>query len=547
MKHRSITTICLLLPLWVMAQAPFHENDEDYIHLLRRYEIRRGSWLREWHTTQMPMIRYAVVQLAQDSSLFRTPADSWNQQYLLYDNWEWSDSTLRKAGLWKRFYRRPAAAYSYNDAHFSLTLNPVLDLQWGMDNELDQPAYLNTRGLSARGVINRKISFYTYMTDTQARFPLYAQQYVDAYRALPGEGYFKDGWRASPTEYDFLTARGYIQFKLLPSIDIQFGQDRNFVGYGKRSLILSDFSAPYLFLKAITRVGPFQYQNLFAEMVADVDIPDGLRPKKYFAYHHLSARISPRFEIGVFESVVFGRQRGFELHYLNPIIFYRFVEQHVGSPDNVVLGGDFRWIPIKNVAVYGQLVIDELIVREVRSRSGWWGNKQAFQLGLHYIDMLGVPNLDLQLEFNWVRPYTYTQDSLELAYTHYRQPLAHPLGANFYEILGCLRYQPWGRLRMELLGFYALKGEDAPGENWGGNILLDNRTRMQEYNNRMAQGIRVQRRFAELRLSYQLHPNYFVELSHRLRHIEHAIQGERTSQFTALGLRVNAVRRRHEF
>ncbi|GIV39207.1 MAG: hypothetical protein KatS3mg033_1007 [Thermonema sp.] len=556
MKHISLYFwLCCWLPALMpsYAQAPLYDLDEDYTHLLRRYELKGQHWDTLWHYTQLPANRQALLALLQDSSRFVSTADRFNRRYLQRDNWDQSDSLARlyerktDKSFWGHFYRQPAALYSARVPGFRLSVNPVLDFQAGKDSRLNEWTYQNTRGVRLRGTIDDRLSFFTYLTDTQARYPLYVQQYVDATRALPHEGYFKDGDRPSPTTYDFLSARGYIAFRLLPSVEVQFGHDRNFIGYGKRSLILSDFAAPYSFLKITTRVWKVQYQNIFAEMVADVSEADGLRPKKYFAFHHLSTYLTPRLEVGLFESVVFGRQNGFEWHYLNPIIFYRSVEQHVGSPDNVILGGDFRWMPLPRLAIYGQVVIDELIVAEVRSGKGWWGNKQALQLGLHYIDAFGIDNLDLQAEANMVRPYTYTQDTLTKAYTHYRQPLAHPAGANFYELLGIVRYQPLPRWRLEGQLFYRVKGEDGPGENWGGNILLDNRSRMQEYGNRLAQGLRTTTALAELRATYQAYHNLFVEASYLLRRSVQQGDAENHTSFVSVGLRLNAARRRAEF
>lgn len=549
-----LTNYLLFSTLWAgYAQAPLYDLDEDYTHLLRRYELKGKRWDTLWHYSQLPASRQAILSLLQDSSRFTSAADRFNRHYLQKDNWDQSDSLAQlyerktKQGFWGQFYRQPAALYSARVPGFCVVVNPVLDLQVGKDSRLETWTYQNTRGVRLRGTIDRRLSFFTYLTDTQARYPLYVQEYVDRYRALPHEGYFKDGDRPSPTTYDFLTARGYVVFRLLPSVELQFGHDRNFIGYGKRSLILSDFSAPYTFLKLTTRVWKLQYQNLFAEMVADVSEADGLRPKKYFAFHRLSTHLNPRLEVGLFESVVFGRQGGFELHYLNPIIFYRSVEQHVGSPDNAILGGDFRWMALPRLALYGQVVIDELVVSEVRSGKGWWGNKQAVQLGLHYVDVLGIDNLDLQAEVNMVRPYTYTQDTLTKAYTHYRQPLAHPAGANFYELLGALRYQPLPRWRFEGQVFYIVKGEDRRGENWGGNILLDNRTRMQEYGNRLAQGVRSTTTLAELRASYQPYQNVFLEASYLWRQFSQETGTRSHTSFVSVGLRVNAARRRADF
>jgi len=78
----------------------------------------------------------------------------------------------------------------------------------------------------------------------------------------------------------------------------------------------------------------------------------------------------------------------------------------------------------------------------LKYKNGYWANKQALQLGLKSIDVLGVPNLDIQGEVNLVRPFVYTSKDNYSSYTHYNQALAHPLGANFKEIIGIVKYQP---------------------------------------------------------------------------------------------------------
>ena len=51
----------------------------------------------------------------------------------------------------------------------------------------------------------------------------------------------------------------------------------------------------------------------------------------------------------------------------------------------------------------------------------------ALQLGAKYVDAFGINNLDLQLEMNRVRPFTHSHNDSISNYTHYNQPLAHPL------------------------------------------------------------------------------------------------------------------------
>ena len=72
--------------------------------------------------------------------------------------------------------------------------------------------------------------------------------------------------------------------------------------------------------------------------------------------------------------------------------------------------------------------------------NGYWANKQSYQFGVKSFDCFNVKNLFLQGEFNMVRPYMYSHYDGEDNYAHLNQPLAHPWGANFYEIVARAQY-----------------------------------------------------------------------------------------------------------
>ena len=131
------------------------------------------------------------------------------------------------------------------------------------------------------------------------------------------------------------------------------------------------------------------------------------------------------------------------------MIFYRSIEQQNGSFDNSVAGLNFKANVKKQFQVYGQFLLDEFNLTEIRKGSGWWANKFGLQLGAQYVDAFGLKNLDLRLESNRVRPFTYSHRDSVANYTHYNQPLAHPLGANFQEWIGIARYQPTGKLMLQ--------------------------------------------------------------------------------------------------
>ncbi|MEM8969916.1 MAG: hypothetical protein AAGE93_26100, partial [Bacteroidota bacterium] len=226
----------------------------------------------------------------------------------------------------------------------------------------------------------------------------------------------------------------------------------------------------------------------------------------------------------------------------------RAIEQQNGSNGNAMLGLDADWILGRHYTIYAQFLLDELIVGELADNRGWWGNKYALQIGGKYIDAFTISNLDLQLEYNRVRPYTYAHEDLYRAYTHYRQPLAHPLGANLRETVFIARYQPLPRLTLQANLTRVQYGTDTLTSNWGNNVLLDNRTRQQEYDNELGQGIATTLTIGDLTATYQLWHNMFIDLRYLYRLQEaSATNLNQETNFLSFALRVNIDRIRYDY
>ena len=100
-------------------------------------------------------------------------------------------------------------------------------------------------------------------------------------------GYFKY-FKGSLTAFDYWDARGSIDFEFWKYFTVQFGYDKNFIGNGYRTLFLSDYAAPYLFLKLNVRIWKLNYQNILMELTSQHLPGDYLYPKKYAVVHHLS-------------------------------------------------------------------------------------------------------------------------------------------------------------------------------------------------------------------------------------------------------------------
>lgn len=398
---------------------------------------------------------------------------------------------------------------------YSIVVNPLLQFEYGNDNRSNKSTWINTRGFEVKGTLGNRFAFYTAFRENQAVFPAYLDANIRKSRVVPGQGLIRS---FGNNGFDYAYSTAYISYNAMQWFNIQLGNGRNFLGDGYRSLLLSDNAFPNAYLKLTADFWHIKYTALYSQLI---DIRDRVNynlgyDRKYTTIHYLSWAATPRLNISVFDAIIWQAadslgQRGFDLQYLNPVIFLRPVEFSIGSPDNAMMGLNISYILAQSTVVYGQLVIDEFKLKEVTAGNGWWGNKQAFQLGIKSHQAFGIGNLFLQTEFNWVRPYMYTHFSELQNYGHYNQPLAHPWGANFWESVSRLRYnyKRW-YIHNELL--FGLYGDDLNGGNYGHDIYQNYNTRVQDYNNSVGQGLKTEVFFNDLTLSYLLNPAYRLNL-----------------------------------
>ena len=462
-----------------------------------------------------------------------------------------------KKGVFGMLYNNRANFYEVNTDNFTLRANPVLNIQYGKDG--DRTIIRNTRGAEVRGTIDDKIYYYTRITDTQRNFKGFIESTIDKYKAIPGHGTYKN-FQSSVldnfTGYDYFDAEGYVGLDVSKSVALELGHGKHMLGNGMRSLLLSDTGDNYFYVKLNTRIWKLQYQNIWAELnslSSQIVGGDILLPKKYMATHYLAYKPTKKFEIGLFETVIFDRQNQFELQYLNPIILYRVIESGLGSPDNVLLGINSNYTFGGHFQLYGQLVLDELKLDELKAGTGWWANKFGYQLGLKYYNALDIDHLDLQVEYNTVRPYTYTH-GVELpgfpefsnaSYSHQSQPLAHPLGANFKEILASAKYQWSDKLYFQGRAMISKYGEDGVGDTLGNNILIfsgkDNVN--MEFGNETTQGLQTDILMLGFNASYQLMYNYYLDLDFMYRKSDSELSSKVIdTKYIGVGLRVNMGR-----
>lgn len=353
-----------------------------------------------------------------------------------------------------------------NDDYY-IAINPIVDFQVGKDG--DKSTWVNTRGAEVKGTIGDNFAFYSNLRENQAVFPYYITEYVKENKVVPGQG------NARPfkqTGFDYTNASAYIALRPMYWLQSVIGYGKNFIGDGYRSLILSDNAFAYPYIKLTANVWNIQYSCYYTQM-SDKNriLNDKTYARKYTIIHYIDWAVTKRLNLGLFDAIVCrgqddnGIRRGFDFQYINPIIFLRTTDYHAGSsPDNALLGVSASYILGKHTTLYTQFVLDEMTVKEFIGFNGYYANKQSYQFGVKSYNCFGIKNLFLQGEFNLVRPYMYSHWSGESNYAHLNQPLAHPWGGNFYEIIARAQYN-YKRFYFQYKMNYGQWGDDIITEN----------------------------------------------------------------------------------
>ncbi|MGB5418653.1 gliding motility protein RemB, partial [Algibacter sp.] len=399
------------------------------------------------------------------------------------------------------------------------TVDPILDLEFGIESNLENnKTYNNTRGFLVQGGLGEKLNFFASVFESQGRFAEYVNQYAETLKAfgpdpaiIPGRGIAK---RFKTDSYDYPVAEAYLSYAPAKFINVQFGHGKNFIGDGYRSLLLGDAASPHPFLKLNTKFWKIKYTNtwMWLKDVRDEVEVDKAFKTKYVANHYLSWNVSKKLNIGLFESVLWtnSNDRGFDVNYLNPIIFYRAIEFETGQgAGNAILGATAKYKWNDNVNFYGQFILDEFSLGDIKGGEKSWKNKYGYQLGVKYYNAFKVDNLLLQFEYNRVRPYTYSHNTIVLNYGHNNQSMAHLWGANFSEaiIIGRYRYKRWYGDAKFIFGTRGLDYNNGTDNfSYGGDIYRDYNDRPFNTGVEVGQGIKSKIFHGNLQAGYLVNP-----------------------------------------
>ncbi len=400
------------------------------------------------------------------------------------------------------------------------TFNPILDLQMGKSSPSElKYTYVNTRALQIQGGLGRQIVFNSTIYESQGRFADYYNRYAISIKpsggdpaVIPGIGIAKS---FKSDAFDMPMAEANITYTPGDIFSMQAGYGRNFIGDGYRSLITTDGVSPYPFFKLSTTFWKIRYTNtyMFLKDISPEFTADRTYATKYMANHYLSWNATKRLNIGFFESVIWANTngRGFDMSFFNPIVFYRSVEfASSAKTGNALMGLTAKYKWNNQLNFYGQFLLDEFSLADIKEGKKSWKNKYGYQVGVKYFNAFNVENLLLQLEYNRVRPYVYSHSDPSTNYGHANQNVGHQWGANFQELILIGRYHK-GRYFADAKLTYGIRGFDfnttSDSYNYGGNIYNNyNVDRPYDVQVKVGQGNKTNILIADVQAGYLLNP-----------------------------------------
>jgi len=362
----------------------------------------------------------------------------------------------------------------------------------------------NSRFLSR----SRSIFYESFLPYIQAdigdKFSLICRYSID-------EGLAKDSLYTGKIWKGFAgdAVQAYLSFRL-PYFNLFLGRENLSWGQSRlSSLILSPDSPPMDMLRIEGKWGFFKATSFFTKLdpVEYADSTGMSKARRYLSAHRLSFRIKELAQIGFSETVVYGgKNRQFELYYLNPLLWFHGTQLNEGEDDNTFLGFDFNLTPFRKVLLYGELLIDDFQI-EKKSSSDKEPNEIAYSLGTKAADLFGLTGTELNLEYLRINNWTYNQKYPWNRYLYKNRIIGNFLGPDadelYFSLSGYLRKNLEAKISLDHLR----KGEGKINSTWNQPWLNP------DYQDRFPSGTVENSNTYQLSLSYNYRNLFRANLS----------------------------------
>lgn len=332
-------------------------------------------------------------------------------------------SEQHKSWLWRKVFKE--SLVKVDSVDYYLYVDPLFDFHMGRDNT-GNLRMINTRGFRAGGILGKKVAFGTEFYENQAKFTPWVYAKIIRNFVVPGHG----KGRVSNEIWDFAVASGYLSYQPVKNLNFSIGQGKNFIGDGNRSLILSDVTYTYPFVRSEWTNKRFHYFWIIA-LLQDpkIKVSDRVNPylRKIFNTRGLTVNLANKLYTTILYSEIFNNPDTNRIMKHEPAVYNPILIPLPSKTSRQALWGINLKYSIGNLWLYNQWTFDNLFESADVSIGS--------QVGFKYFNAFSLKGLYVQMEYNRIEPDTYEDDeNLRLNWLHFLEPLAHPLGNNFEEI-----------------------------------------------------------------------------------------------------------------
>ena len=341
----------------------------------------------------------------------------------------------------------------FSDSTFEITVDPLVNFSYlsnvgGVDTGR---YYINSRGFSLRGNLNRKLYFGSTFVENQAFYPGYQNDFIQQFGVVPGQGRVKP---FKQTGVDYAYATGYVLVMPNENWTISFGNEKTFIGNGYRSLVLSDntFNFPCISSSSFFLKDKIRYRYVYSWMSTLNRSPNFTTVeapfiRKNFSLHQVDFFVlKEKLMISLFDASIWARTDSVKNLNVDPLSYQPILGLSLLNNTNQSnhlfgFGLVYNILKKRKVNVMSGFNVYVNSIKELSSI------KLSFQAGAKYYLSYKDVRAMMTVELNRVPAFTYsTSQANFIGFSHYNQPLAHPLGSGFQELLASvyLSYKRFG-------------------------------------------------------------------------------------------------------
>ncbi|MDQ3001294.1 MAG: capsule assembly Wzi family protein, partial [Fibrobacterota bacterium] len=336
--------------------------------------------------------------------------------------------------------RREWQQWSDSARGHSLFISPAMEAGWRGESHADSNDGATLAGVGGKvyGRLGDRLSFfsrgmvYTEYTDKSQFTHQFSPEMGETYSVEKGAG------DSLLMDRSFNRFESYVLAGLPWGITLKAGRDRVHMGPGYfTSLMATRDTPPYWLLEARIDFAPWLSLDNHLLRMTDTDH----KIEKYANLHRFEFRPLRSLNIG-FNDIVIYQDRGPDPRYFLPLVPLTFVESGIGGPDNSAMGFDFLFAGIRNVSVWGELFIDDLL-GPTSFFDDFWENRWAGLAGFQVTSPLHWLDADLVMEYGHVEPWTYNGRQPQTSFKHFNVPSASRLGPDSRTWETQVSLRPW--------------------------------------------------------------------------------------------------------